>query len=113
MRRMQLIAAGLMLAATTSDAGTPAATIGDGMVVGSKLKPYEYTWRQCSFADGKWVSTVWLGLDHGFHGGKPIIFETMVFDKEGTGEDLDQDRYTTEQQAREGHAAMVKKWEGM
>lgn len=25
------------------------------------------------------VSTVWLGLDHGYGGGPPIIFETMVF----------------------------------
>ena len=55
MRRMQLIVAGLMLAATASAAGTPAATIGDGKVDGSKLKPYEYTWHQSSFADGKWV----------------------------------------------------------
>lgn len=26
-----------------------------------------------------WVSTVWLGLDHGWGRGKPQIFETMVF----------------------------------
>jgi len=26
------------------------------------------------------VSTVWLGLDHNYSGGDPIIFETMVFE---------------------------------
>lgn len=31
--------------------------------------------------DGKEVSTVWLGLDHNYFGGPPLIFETMVFRK--------------------------------
>ena len=49
------------------------------------------------------VSTVWLGIDHNFSRGKhrPHIFETMVF-----GDcDFDQDcvRYSTEQDALEGH----------
>lgn len=25
------------------------------------------------------VSTVFLGLNHGFHGGVPLLFETMIF----------------------------------
>jgi len=55
--------------------------------------------------DGKQldVSTVWLGIDHNFSRGehRPHIFETMVF-----GDcDFDQDcvRYSTEQDALEGH----------
>jgi len=28
---------------------------------------------------GLWVSTVFLGLDHGWSGGQPILFETMIF----------------------------------
>lgn len=28
-----------------------------------------------------WVSTVFLGLDHGFFGPEPLVFETMVFPK--------------------------------
>jgi hypothetical protein len=47
------------------------------------------------------VSTVWLGIDHGFGRGLPIIFETMVF---GGEHDQEQWRYTTEQEARAGHA---------
>lgn len=53
-----------------------------------------------------WVSTVWLGLDHSFlTGGPPIIFETMVF--EHGMADSYMDRYATEAQALEGHAAIV------
>ena len=50
------------------------------------------------------VSTVWLGLDHQFGEGPPLIFETMVF-----GGDLDQHqwRYSTEAQAVEGHDRVV------
>lgn len=54
------------------------------------------------------VSTVWLGLDHGF-GNKeldpPIIFETMVFGGDHTEP---QWRYATEDAALENHAKIVK-----
>jgi len=51
-----------------------------------------------------WISTVWLGLDHAFHfegDQTPIIFETMIF---GGAHDQYQERYATEEQARDGHA---------
>lgn len=51
------------------------------------------------------VSTVWLGLDRSYGDGPPVIFETMVFDAEESP-DLHQ-RYSTEAQAREGHAEAV------
>lgn len=51
------------------------------------------------------VSTVWLGIDHGF-GQAPVIFETMLFGPTGA-EDLDSDRYSTLAQAQAGHLAMV------
>lgn len=52
------------------------------------------------------VSTVWLGLDHNWGGGEPILFETMSF---GGGEDQDgsQWRWVTEEAARAGHAEIV------
>jgi hypothetical protein len=51
--------------------------------------------------DGVRVSTVYLGLDHSFGAGPPLIFETMIF-----GGTLDGDtwRYATEAEARAGHA---------
>lgn len=61
------------------------------------------------------ISTVWLGLDHGL--GKPFdqlaIFETMVFDDSGENRDLDLDqrRYSTEEEAIEGHRRMVEEVE--
>lgn len=65
--------------------------------------------------DGKWVSTVWLAIDHRMtREGPPIIFETMVFAMDGPegglGESLDCDRYATEAEAKAGHAEMVAKW---
>jgi hypothetical protein len=50
------------------------------------------------------VSTVWLGIDHSFGGGPPIIFETMVF---GGPHDQAQMRYSTEAEAIDGHARTV------
>lgn len=47
------------------------------------------------------VSTVWLGLNHQFGDGPPLIFETMVF---GGDHDDEQWRYSTEVEALAGHA---------
>lgn len=52
------------------------------------------------------VSTVFLVLNHQYSGGPPLIFETMVFGASGDDEGW-QDRYSTEQQARQGHTTAV------
>lgn len=52
------------------------------------------------------VSTVFLGIDHNFFAGPPILFETMVF---GGPCDGDMERYTTWDEAETGHAAMVER----
>lgn len=51
------------------------------------------------------VSTVFLGLDHSFDEGEPILWETMVF-----GGELDQemDRYGSLEDAKEGHKKMCE-----
>jgi hypothetical protein len=65
---------------------------------------------ETTLPDGKWVSTVWLGIDHRFGGdGPPLIFESMVFSKAG-GDELDCKRFATLGDARTGHDAMVLKW---
>ena len=52
------------------------------------------------------VSTVWLGLDHGWGSTRPVIFETMIF---GLGEEYEpQFRYSTEDEAREHHLVCVE-----
>jgi len=71
-----------------------------------------------------WVSTVFLGIDCNFSmRGKPLVFETMVFDRESKkkyklgekeiesiGEEADVDRYSTWEEAETGHKKMVEKW---
>lgn len=60
------------------------------------------------------VSTVFLGLDHSFFGGPPLIFETMVFPPGWMfwrhWGSMDMNRYSTEAQAQEGHKQMVRQW---
>ncbi len=46
------------------------------------------------------VSTVFLGLDHGFNNGKPIVFETMIF---GGKHDQYQKKYSSYKEAVQGH----------
>jgi hypothetical protein len=71
----------------------------------------------------KWVSTVFLGLDHRHWGkGPPILFESMAFVHEGrtmnyfgrgeeaVPETLDQQRYSSWDDAEIGHKAMVRKY---
>jgi hypothetical protein len=50
------------------------------------------------------VSTVWMGLDHNWGDGPPLIFETMVF---GGPLSDECERYTTKEEAREGHSRWV------
>jgi hypothetical protein len=52
------------------------------------------------------VSTVWLGLDHNWGDGPPLIFETMIFGLKGRLEDYCE-RYATEADAQAGHDRIV------
>jgi hypothetical protein len=86
----------------------------DGQPVAS---PYLLTWAMTMSDDmrrvaltyvvGVRVSTVFLGLDHGFDDGPPVLFETMIFGEVG---DLDQyqERYTTLEAAMAGHERAVE-----
>jgi len=52
------------------------------------------------------VSTVFLGIDHGFGDNKkPVLFETMIF---GGKHDEYQTRYCTMKEAKKGHEKAVK-----
>lgn len=55
--------------------------------------------------DGVNISTVFLGIDHGW-GGRVLLFETMVFGLPGEAEI--QERYATWDEAMLGHNTMVK-----
>ena len=51
------------------------------------------------------VSTVFLGLDHGYESSVPMLFETMIFGGEHDGY---QERYTSWDAAVAGHAEACK-----
>lgn len=51
------------------------------------------------------ISTVWLGINHSSGQGKPLIFETLCPDQH-------MDRYSTEEEAREGHRRYVLRYGG-
>lgn len=55
--------------------------------------------------DEVFVSTVFLGLDHGWLGGPPVLWESMAF---LNGESLEEDRYTSREAATSGHRRMVR-----
>ncbi len=56
------------------------------------------------------VSTVFLPMDHSFNfDGPPIVFETMVFPLDSLSEE-DMERYSTWEEAKEGHRKMCEKW---
>lgn len=52
------------------------------------------------------VSTVFLGLDHGWGMGSPLLFETMVF-RDGVADECD--RCSTWEQAEAQHAAALER----
>lgn len=51
------------------------------------------------------VSTVFLGINHAFGGGEPILWETMIF---GGKEDQYQERYSSKEEAIAGHLFAIK-----
>lgn len=51
------------------------------------------------------VSTVFLGIDHGFGSGEPVLFETMIFGGEHDGY---QQRYRTWEEAEKGHQRAIE-----
>ena len=55
--------------------------------------------------DGGYVSTVFLGLDHSFTHGEPVLWETMIF---GGPHDGFQDRYISHEDAVAGHVRAVQ-----
>lgn len=79
-----------------------------GMMTVLLEKPGYSRIKEDTLPHGKWISTVWLGLNRQFGSGPPLIFETMVFPKQGNWNELDCARYSTLKEARVGHKAMMK-----
>ena len=54
-----------------------------------------------------WISTVFLGIDHNWGKGPPVLYESLV---ERDGEEATTRRYHTRQEALEGHRALVREY---
>lgn len=82
--------------------------------------------KQTLLKNNLWVSTVFLGVNYNWTGkGKPIVFETMVFDKnnvevyaidngperESIGAEVSTVRYDSYDKALKGHGEAIKKYE--
>lgn len=79
---------------------------------GKKLEEHDYKRVDESILDdGTWISTVWLGLNHQYGDGPPLIFETMVFPSKDNLDEQDMERYSTLEEAKKGHEEMVLKWQ--
>ena len=65
---------------------------------------------ETTLPNGKWITTVWVGIRLNIAEGKPIIFETMVFPKHGVWDEIDMDIYSTLEKAKQGHKKMVNKY---
>lgn len=76
----------------------------DLMVWGKWMQEHDRAVAKSSVGDNL-ISTVFLGLDHSFTGGVPILFETMIF---GGKHDQYQDRYSTWAAAEAGHVHAVE-----
>jgi hypothetical protein len=73
-----------------------------------------------TFTQLYWISTVFLGINHRFGSGPPVLFETMVFEREGyessliksfiVHEDLECHRYSSWDDAEAGHEATVRRY---
>lgn len=61
--------------------------------------------RWTDLPNGVSVSTVFLGMDHSFGGGPPLLFETMIF---GGNHDRYHERYSTWAEAEAGHEKALR-----
>lgn len=86
----------------------------DGSVTPCDMETWAATWRRTNkVASAKWldrdieVSTVFLGINHAFGDGPPVLFETLVFAPDDSAIDGEMERYCTRDEAIVGHNVMV------
>lgn len=79
-------------------------SIDDVLTWGAWMETADRTVAMTTVAEGITVSTQFLGLDHQFGDGPPLLFETMVF---GGAFDGEIERHSTRKAAKAGHEWMV------
>jgi hypothetical protein len=84
----------------------------DMLHIAKKLADPEYQQvRRTVLPNGRIISTVWVGIDYSLTQDKKLIFETMVVPALKDDSRLDVVRYSTEEEAINGHEVMVLKWQ--
>jgi hypothetical protein len=58
----------------------------------------------CTAGEEIWISTEFMGIDHRFGDGPPLLFETKVF-----GGDFGEEHHGTREEAVAGHLAMCER----
>jgi hypothetical protein len=56
------------------------------------------------------ISTVFLGIDHAFGDGPPLLFESLIYSIDGGDSERDCFRYSSWWEAEEGHWRLVAKY---
>ena len=80
--------------------------ISDIIAWATQFKTADRIVKQTPLGGDVMVSTIFLGIDHQFGEGPPLLFETMVFSGK---HDQEQWRYSTWDEAVAGHRATVNK----
>lgn len=65
---------------------------------------------EVNIIDDVTLSTVFLGLDHSWSAGPPVLFETMIF---GGERDQETHRYCTWDEAEAGHKQILEELKGI
>ena len=69
---------------------------------------HHFDWHLVDTIAGLRLSTVFMGLDHSFDDGDPVLWETMLFNDDEDGEDIGQWRFTSAPDAEEFHDKKVQ-----
>ena len=85
----------------------------DLMEWGAWMEAHRNKFQKISKVAGLRLSTVFLGLDHSFGHGEPLLWETMLFNDDMNGESESQWRFTFQGEAYEFHETKVKQLKAM
>ncbi len=73
-----------LISQTTAAGAANTMSVGDGMIDGRRIHPYEFSWQQCSLADGQWQNRASLTEAMATHGDSQLRRRQTVVRPDGT-----------------------------
>ncbi len=73
-----------LISQTTAAGAAYTMSVGDGMIDGRRIHPYEFSWQQCSLADGRWQNRASLTEAMATHGDSQLRRRQTVVRPDGT-----------------------------